>query len=604
MPPTADPMKPAASLPFLGSSRPLRTSLPRLAATLLIVGLSGQAAAGDIPATAPPPKGPPPLVPGTTAVGASSTAGAAAPKPLVELDASLFPVPTQLVDAVDFWTSVYTRYHNDQVLLHDEVYLHVVYAVLDLSELEKNGVSEVRKEQIKRQQIRETTDKYRAILLGLAEGKESKLWPQDSARVAALFAKVPGGAGKFAAAAERIRSQTCLRDRFSEGLFRSGFYMSEIEKVFRERGLPVDLSRLPFVESLFQWQARSNVAAGGIWQFMPGTGRLFGLRSQAEYDERYDPLRASTAAARLLADNFAALGTWPLAITAYNHGQGGMRRAVRTTGSTDMGIIASTYTGRAFGFASRNFYAEFLAAAKIYANRDHHFPGLESAPPIAYEEFRPAQFVKVGELARRADLDLDQLRELNPALSKAVWENRLRLPKGYGLKVPLGKAAALQSAYAALPAEAKSERQGGGRHIVRPGDTLGRIASQYGTSVAALQSANRLASAHRLHVGQELIVPGREEPAAPLATATALGPTAVTATPAEPPTRLAAGTPPPALKPGESAAGEAQHVVRKGDTLDAIARRYGVSVESLRRANNLRNHLIHPAQILVIPGSP
>lgn len=594
--------------PFARPSNALETAAARSAhglsprrfgRALRLAGLAGlfaSAAGADLP-----PGGaatPTPLVPGTTTVGASAApgaAGAAQPKPLLELDAQLFPVPTQLVDAVDFWSQVYTRYHNDQVLLHDELHLGVIYAVLDLSELEKNGVSDVRKEQIKRQQVRDTTEKYRSILLQLAEGKESKVWPQDSARVAALFAKVPGGNAKYAAAAERIRSQTCLRNRFSEAIYRSGFYMEAIEKVFRDRGLPVDLTRLPFVESLFQWHAKSTVAAGGIWQFMPGTGRLFGLRAQPEYDERYDPMRATNAAAKLLADNYAALGAWPLAITAYNHGQGGVRRAVRTTGSTDMGVIASTYTGRAFGFASRNFYAEFLAAAKTYANREHHFPGLAAATPLTYEEFRPAQFVKMGDLARQAQVDVDTLRDLNPAVSKAVWENRLRLPKGYVLRVPVGKAAALQTAYAALPAEAKSELQGGGRHTVRKGETLGRIAGKYGTTVGALQSANRIASAHQLRVGQELIVPGREDAPAPAAAAT------IAKAAPQPPLPVAVATPAPAAGDDDDAA---QHVVRKGDTLDAIARRYGVSIDSLRKANKLRNHLIHPAQVLVIPGGP
>lgn len=590
MPPFA---RPTTTLPS-PARHPAAARRPR---ALVLAGLScwaGLLAAGAA-ADLPPAGSPPALVPGTTTVGATAgAAGAAQPKPLLELDAKLFPVPTQLADAVDFWGQVYTRYHNDQVLLHDELHLGVIYAVLDLSELEKNGVSDVRKEQIKRQQVRDTTEKYRSILLLLADGKESKVWPQDSARVAALFAKIPGGNAKYASAAERIRSQTCLRNRFSEAIYRSGFYMEAIEKVFRDRGLPIELTRLPFVESLFQWHARSSVAAGGIWQFMPGTGRLFGLRSQAEYDERYDPMRATGAAARLLSDNYKALGAWPLAITAYNHGQGGVRRAVRTTGSTDMGVIATTYTGRAFGFASRNFYAEFLAAAKTYANREHHFPGLAAAPPLAYEEFRPAQFVKVGELARKADVDVEVLRDLNPALSKAVWENRLRLPKGYGLKVPPGKSAALQTAFASLPAEAKSDLQGGGRHTVRRGDTLGKIASRYGTTVGALQSANRLASAHSLQVGQVLIVPGREDgpsprPATEIAKAAAL------------PDKVAVARPAPSPAADDDAA---QHVVRKGDTLGAIARRYGVSIDSLRRANKLRNHLIHPAQILVIPGGP
>lgn len=547
----------------------------------------------------PPPAGNPLPAPGI------ATAGGAVPvnKALVELNPQLFPVPPELVDAVDFWTQVYTRYHNNQVLLHDELHLHVIYAVLDLSELEKNGVADVRKEQIKRQQIRETTDKYRSILLQLATGKHSKVWPQDSARVEALFAKVPGGNAKYSAAAERIRSQTCLRNRFAEALYRSGYYMPEIERTFRERGLPIELTRLPFVESLFQWQARSNVAAGGIWQFMPGTGRLYGLRAQAEYDERFDPLRASSAAARLLADNYKALGAWPLAITAYNHGQGGMRRAVRVMGTTDMGVIATRYTGRAFGFASRNFYAEFLSAAKIYANREHFFPGLEVADPIRFEEFRPSQFVKVTELAKKSELDLETLRELNPALSKAVWEGRLRLPRGYPLKVPPGKTSNLTLAYASLPADAKSESQGGGRHTVRRGDTLGKIANLYGTTIGDLQNANRLASAHQLRIGQELIVPGREKAQAAPAQTPAPTPTPASTVAAN--TGIPAKASPPENRPAAAAAATAlsQHVVQKGDTLDAIARRYGVTIDSLRRANKLRNHLIHPAQILVIPAT-
>ncbi len=578
-----------------------------LAAFLLGLALS-QGAYGDIPQAAS-------AVPQTLSeLGAAGAAASQAERPLLELDSRLFPVPEQLADAVHFWTDVYTRYHNDQVLLHDELYLHVTYAVIDLSELAKNGVSEVRKEQIKRQQIREVTDKYRSILLELAAGKVSTTWPQDAARVEALFGKVPGDNKKYAIAAERIRYQTCLRDRFAEAIYRSGYYMPEMERTFRERGLPLELTRLPFVESLFQWQARSNVAAGGIWQFMPSTGRLFGLRAQAEYDERFDPMRATEAAARLLTDNHKALGSWPLAITAYNHGQGGVRRAVRVMGTTDMGTIAARYTGRAFGFASRNFYAEFLAAAKVYANREHHFPGLDPAAPITYEEFRPAQYVKAGDLVKKAELDLKVLRDLNPAISKAVWEGRLRLPKGYALKVPAGKSSALQSAFVALPENAKSDRQGGAKHVVRPGDTLGRIASRYGTTIGALQSANRLASAHKLHIGQEILVPGREEssaktPPAPAATTQTAAIEAAApnnaASPAVTPPRAASSqrgsqTSSPSVASGE----EGTHVVRKGDTLADIARRYGVSVDALRRANHLSNHLIHPAQILVIPAVP
>jgi membrane-bound lytic murein transglycosylase D len=540
----------------------------------------------------------------------------AAPVPpaLVDIDRRLFPSPPQIADNVDFWTMVYSRYTSDQVLLHDELYLGIVYAVLDFSELKEKEVNPVRIEQIRRQQIRESTEKYRAILHLLADGEVSKSWPEDAGRVTTLFAKVPGGRERYRAAAERLRTQTCLKDRFAEGIVRSGRYMAEIERIFKEGGLPLDLTRLPFVESLFQWNARSTVAAGGIWQFMPGTGRLFGLRSQSEFDERYDPLRATHAASRLLADNFKALGTWPLAITAYNHGQGGMRRAVRTMGTRDMGVIATTYTGRAFGFASRNFYAEFLAAAHVYANRLHYFPETSPAPALRFDEFALGHYVKASDLARRAEIDVDDLRDLNPAVARAVWEGRLRLPKGYRLKVPQGSLPVVTAAYGALPAEAKLAGQGGGRHVVRSGDTLGRIANRYGTTVAALTSSNRLSTKSVLRVGQELVVPGREEPATPTPPAAILpspptGPGIAVAESAPTPPRdeSPAISAPPAAAPqvaprtAPSAARAKQHVVRRGDSLSSIATRYGVSVDALRRTNRLRGSVIHPRQVLTIP---
>ena len=484
---------------------------------------------------------------------------------LETLDPRLFPVPPELAANVDFWTQVYSKYDNNFVLLHDELHLDVIYAALDFTQVNESDLSAARKRSLKQQEIRKAKAKYQSILADLAAGRTSKHYPADQPRVEQMFDHIPGGVKKYTAAAHRLRTQTCLKNRFAEAIERSGWYMPRIETVFRERGLPLELTRLPFVESLFQWNARSSVAAGGIWQFMPGTAQLY-IKMELEYDERFDPLRATEAAATLLAENYEALKTWPLAITAYNHGRGGMKRAVRMQGTRDLGVIATRYRSRTFGFASRNFYAEFIAAAQVYANRDVYFPGVEPDPEIDFEEFELPLYASLKQLAKEADTDLDRLKEINPALSSQVWAGHLYVPRKYPLKVPAGERTAFAEAFAALPDNLKSPHQTGLYYRVRSGDTLGKIAGKFGSSVSAIQRANHLRSANRIRIGQRLLIPQR-------------GGQSTTAV------ARASGT----------------HVVRRGETLASISRRYGTSVRALKSSNGLRSDRIYPGQRLQVP---
>jgi membrane-bound lytic murein transglycosylase D len=337
---------------------------------------------------------------------------------------------------------------------------------------------------------------------------------------------------------------------------------------------------------------------------------------ELEYDERYHPLRASEAAARHLEENYEALRSWPLAITAYNHGRAGMKRAVRRVGTRDLGEIVDRYRSRTFGFASRNFYAEFVAAAVVYENREHYFPGVSPLPPLEFEEFVPELYVPLAALAKGAGVDAELLREINPALSREVWAGHLYLPRGYPLMVPAGTHDAFGAAFEALPAARKSPHQVGFRYRVRSGDTLSKIAAKFGTSVPALQRANRLSSPHRIRVGQRLLVP-------PAGGAVAMAPGVPgshVVQPGETLSRIAGryGTTVTAvlaanslrsadlIHPGQrltipARAGRTTHVVRSGETLAAIARRYGTTVRAIQHANRIRNHLIRPAQVLVIP---
>ncbi len=495
------------------------------------------------------------------------------------LDPRLFPVPEALLDNVGFWTAIFTQFSSQQAVLHDEQHLGILYAVLDFSQLEASGLSDIEKEQRRKKAVRKTEQRYASILLALASGTAPE--DEDHRRVRTLLEKLPGGASKFRAAKDRLRLQTGLKDRFSEAIERSGRYMVAMETSFAERGIPSVLTRMAFVESMFQEGARSKVGAGGIWQLMPATARSY-LNVGPELDERYDPLAAADAAARILRDNYRALDSWPLAITAYNHGTGGMRRAVRTLGTRDPGTVLTRYKSRSFGFASRNFYAEFLAAANVYAQRLQLFPQAQPAPAMRYDTFSPSLYVSVLDLAQQSGVPLKDLQQLNPAFGREIWRGGLLVPKGYELRVPEGTARRIAEAYASLPDSRKSPHQAGRRHRVRSGETLGGIARRYGSSVAALQRANRLRRANLIRVGQTLLIPARP------------------------------GTyRPPALKPpsipstgGQETVAEVTHVVRSGETLSTIAQRYGTRTRTVAALNHLANsHRISVGQRLRIPAS-
>ncbi|MCG8463137.1 MAG: LysM peptidoglycan-binding domain-containing protein, partial [Holophagales bacterium] len=334
----------------------------------------------------------------------------------------------------------------------------------------------------------------------------------------------------------------------------------------------------------------------------------------------FDPLTATDGAARLLGENHSALGSWPLAITAYNHGRYGMKRAVRRLGTADLGVISEKYRSRTFGFASRNFYATFVAAYRAYENREHFFPGVKPSPLLAFEELSFGHYLHLPELARQAEVESDTLRTLNPALNREVWRGHLYLPEGYALKVPEGTSEVFQAAYSGLAEQHRSPHQVGLRYRVRQGDTLGAIAHRYGTSVSALKRANNLRG-HLIRVGQNLLIPPSSgsvgsRPAARLAS----NPGTYRVRRGDTLSRIAArhGTTVAAVQAANglrdadrlvvgqkltipSAESGGTHVVRQGETLAAIARRYGTTVNALRRANRLRGDLIRPSQVLVIP---
>lgn len=298
-------------------------------------------------------------------------------RPMAE--AIAFPRLNELEPQVSFWRNVYSVWRRSQIVLHDDRFLDIVYEVIDLPGETAENFTPMQKEfvadrrQLWRNRLREL-QQSRALDLGLEP---------DQRQLVSMIDEKSNGSG-LAGACEHVRVQRGLRERFKRGLEISGRYDQVFRKIFRHAGLPEDLAYLPHVESSFQAAARSSAGAVGVWQFTRAAAKVY-MDLDIVGDERMDPIASARGAARYLMSAYGKLGSWPLALTSYNHGLAGMQRAKNLMGD-DFVRIVREYEHPKFGFASRNFYAEFLAAREIAARPEQFFPeGLTYDEPLAAE---------------------------------------------------------------------------------------------------------------------------------------------------------------------------------------------------------------------------
>jgi len=409
-----------------------------------------------------------------------------------------FPQPPEITPDVDFWIDVFTEYANDEGVLHDNRDLSIVYDRVAMAE------------NLGRRERQRRVDKRRkalqADLKALASGKRDNL-TQEQARVLALWPE--GVSNKILSdAVGRIRYQQGLKNRFQQGLQRSGRWRDHVNREFLALNIPIEIAALPHVESSYNPAARSHVGASGIWQFTRSTGQRF-MRVDHVVDERNDPFAATRAAGRLMAHNYSVTGNWPMAITAYNHGLGGVRRAMREYGDTAYVDILRKYDGRTFGFASRNFYVAFLAAKEVDQNIEAYFPGLIAEKPTNYSVASLPTYVSVPGLTEAMGTTPRKLAQHNPALQATVWQESKYLPKGYEMRFPADELQQpLSQVLASLPADVVFSKQLPDMfHRVARGDTLSEIADTYDTRVSTLVALNGLGSSHRIRAGQQLRLP-------------------------------------------------------------------------------------------------
>ncbi|MBI2066891.1 MAG: lytic transglycosylase domain-containing protein [Deltaproteobacteria bacterium] len=326
--------------------------------------------------------------------------------------------PPSLRSAVDFWRQIYAVYDFNQTVLHDSGDLSVIYGVLDFSSWDQQGLSEFEKEKAREKLIQAEIKRI---------GEDLPL-----------------------EAAERVRAQRGLKDKFGNAVKVSGKYLPLFEEIFEYYDIPMELTRLVFVESLFQERAQSKVGAVGLWQFMPGTARRY-LQVGHLIDERYDPILATHAAARLLKSNYEVLGEWPLAVTAYNAGVGTMQKAVSATGTTDLGTIIREYRGGVFGFASRNFYPSFLAAVEVFHHADQYLGFIQREEPLLFDFVALPARASFPQIAFWSGSNLKELSRLNPSYVREVARGVYLLPSGAKIRLPYGRSDVFKTRFMQYP---------------------------------------------------------------------------------------------------------------------------------------------------------
>jgi len=341
------------------------------------------------------------------------------------------------------------------------------------------------------------------------EAKEKKIWD--------YFAKIDEK-NKFAEAAKksRLRFQLGQKDRVVQGIYFSGRYIEDFEKIFVDAGLPKELVRLPFVESSYNVLARSKVGASGLWQIMPYTMKGFMKRDPA-IDLRNHPMEATKLAAKLLKINYGMLQSWPLALTGYNYGPTGVLRITKKFHSRDIGQLVQD---KRFGFASRNFYASFLAVLEVTSNAPRYLGAVSWSQTLDSVDVKLPLPIKYTDLLRWFDSDDLKTQIFNPHITRMARARGRAIPKGVVVSVAKAKVAGvmkeLESPESLRKAQAVAVTEGRMpsaievqpiSYRVRRGDNLKKIADHFGVPETEILSANNMGKIRKLRHGQIIMIP-------------------------------------------------------------------------------------------------
>lgn len=349
-----------------------------------------------------------------------------------------FPTPPRIARQVRLWEKIFVQYPSYTYVIHDARFSDVVVEIVDFKVLAAKTRGGRDYNLGEREKIAyRYLSQYQTLLNRVSHATSpSPAWSAQERKVWQVYQQEPLLQNHLRQGQARLRMQRGLAEDFKRAVARAESYVPYMEKVFREQGLPLDLTRLVFVESMFNALAVSRVGASGMWQFMPETARHF-LILNPFIDERNSPFKATLAAARLLRSNFSIYQTWPLAVTAYNHGTIGISKAIKTLGTKNLDVIIEQFRYAPFGFDGRNYYSEFLAARNVYDQKYYqHNRKLQKLVDVV--EVTPPPHTSLKQFIASTALPLDVIKAYNPCLKASAYSGNFNtpLPHRYNLVLP------------------------------------------------------------------------------------------------------------------------------------------------------------------------
>ena len=360
------------------------------------------------------------------------------------------------------------------------------------------------------------------------------------------------------------------RDHMQTYLERSSRYLPLMKGVLKEQDLPENLVYVALIESGFSHKALSRANAVGYWQFILGTGKRYGLRVNGFVDERRDPVLSTQAAAEYFKDLYSLFGSWHLALAAYNSGEFRVNRAVLKYYNRDFWHLSSK---KALPRETRNYIPKLIAAIHISKDpKKYGFYDLKPEAPFRYDSLQIDQSISLKKLSQHLNLSWEEIKKLNPMYKGEyvpIYESSVKIRVPVGQLEP-AKLAVQQS----LMQEPKYVYHYHYWYRVRSGDSLYKIARRHKTSISKLRRANRLGQSSLIRVGQRLKIPARRLVAKPLSSKKPLA---------------------------KKSTNKSFHAVKKGQSLTQISKIYGLKLSQLKAWNNMKgNPVIHPGQKLRI----